>query len=405
MKKKIKDLNDSFLEENKCIFKKYKPIKKIGSGNFGNIYSTIRLNDKSVFAMKTEKIKSERNILESEAYYLFILQGFGIPKLISYGHSKKYNILIETLLDKSLYNLFIGNNEKTSITDVCLIGLQILDRLEWIHSKNIIHRDVKPDNFLIGINDPNIIYIIDFGLCKKYRSSKTGKHILPKLTGKLTGNFRFCSPYVLKGKESSRRDDLISLGYVLIYLFKKELPWENLFKGLTNMRNLNYSKLVFLKDTNGCGKLFENIPQELIEYFKYTQKLKFEQDPDYSYLRSLFKKVLIFSNSINRELTFSWIKSKSIELSAIQSDRTKKKYGSHSRLLNKIKSNHRKINSFFLENIEEKSKILNKKIKNINDSEKNISENEGKIKYFQNNPNNNIKIIKFCRSIKKRNYP
>ena len=63
------------------------------------------------------------------------------------------------------------------MSDICLIGLQVLDRLEWIHSKDIIYRDIKPENFLIGIDDPNVIYIVDFGLCKKYRSSKTGKHL------------------------------------------------------------------------------------------------------------------------------------------------------------------------------------------------------------------------------------
>ena len=192
MKKSFKALNDSFLNENKYIFKKYKPIKKIGHGTFGNIYSTIRINDKSVFAMKIEKLKSKNKVLESEAYYLYTLQGFGIPKLISFGHTKKYNILIETLLDKSLYNIFFEKNIKCNINDVCLIGMQILDRLEFIHSKDIIYRDIKPENFLIGINDPNVIYIVDFGLCKKYRSSKTGRHILPKLTGKFNGNFVLC---------------------------------------------------------------------------------------------------------------------------------------------------------------------------------------------------------------------
>ena len=106
-KKIIAELNDSFLNENKIIFKKYKPIKEIGRGSFGKIYSTIRLEDQSVFAMKTESKTSYNNILETEAYYLLTLKGLGIPELISYGQNAKYNILIETLLDKSLFDLFI----------------------------------------------------------------------------------------------------------------------------------------------------------------------------------------------------------------------------------------------------------------------------------------------------------
>ena len=157
----LKEINDSFLQDNKYIFKKYKPIKKIGKGSFGNIYSAIRLKDKNVFAMKTEKLKkSKYNILESEAYYLYTLQGFGFPKLISFGHTKNYNILIETLLDKSLEDLYIKNKIESNLGDICLIGIQLLDRLEWIHSKDIIYRDIKPENFLLSINDPNVMLYI-----------------------------------------------------------------------------------------------------------------------------------------------------------------------------------------------------------------------------------------------------
>ena len=88
----LNELNDSFLNENKIIFKKYKPIKIIGKGAFGRIYSTIRLEDKSVFAMKTEIKNPLRKLLENEAFSLFNLKGLGIPDLISFGHTKKYNI-------------------------------------------------------------------------------------------------------------------------------------------------------------------------------------------------------------------------------------------------------------------------------------------------------------------------
>ena len=221
----MQKIYDIFFGQNKYIFKKYKTIKQIGYGAFGNVYSVIRLKDKKIFAMKTEK-RNKESKLESEAYYLYTLQkGIGFPKLISYGHIINYNILIETLLGKSLYDIFISKNILCNIIEVCLIGNQILDRLEWIHSNNIIYRDIKPENFLIGINDPDIIYIIDFGLCKKYRSSKTGKHILPKTIGTMSGTLKYASLNVLNGKELSRRDDLISLGYMLIYLLKRNLPW------------------------------------------------------------------------------------------------------------------------------------------------------------------------------------
>ncbi len=104
-------INDSFLKE-KNIFKKYKPIKLIDKGNYGKIYFVLNIKNESHFAMKVEKKNESQNILKSEAYYLFSLQGFGIPKFISYGHTKNYNILVETLLDKSLYSIFIKNKKK-----------------------------------------------------------------------------------------------------------------------------------------------------------------------------------------------------------------------------------------------------------------------------------------------------
>ena len=183
MLKKMNTLSlvDNFFEKNEIIFKKYKIIKTIGKGSFGIIYLAERIIDKKLFALKAEKINTPNNFLESEAFFLYTLQGFGIPKFISYGHTKKYKILIEELLGKSLEDLFIPKQGKCNLIDICLIGIQLLDRLEWIHSKNIIYRDIKPENFLIGLKDPNIIYIIDFGSCKKYRSSKTGKHVPQKI--------------------------------------------------------------------------------------------------------------------------------------------------------------------------------------------------------------------------------
>ena len=352
MEKNSPKLNDSFIDNNECIFKKYKPIKKIGSGSFGNIYSAVRISDKKKFAMKIERKNKQKNILESEAYYLYNLQGFGFPKLITFGHIQKYNILIESLLDKSLHTIFLKTKTLCSIEDLCLIGLQLLDRLEWIHSKNIIYRDVKPENFLIGINDPNVIYVVDFGLCKKYRSSKTGKHILPKLTGKFNGTLRYASSNIVKGKESSRRDDLISLGYMLIYLLKRKLPWPNSFKGLNKQQ---YIELINSKETNDDGRLFNNLQEELVDYIKYTKNLKFEQDPDYSYLRHLLHKILFNINLNYKKLSFSWINSQNRELSGYpKRNSASRKSSPYYRIFKSIKEKKLK-----------KAKLYNLNLKNL----------------------------------------
>ena len=354
---------DNFLEDNTLIFKKYKPIKKIGYGASGNIYSTIRLSDKSVFAMKKEpKSKSKkRNFLELEAYNLYRLQGgLGIPKLITFGYVKNYNILIETLLDKSLFKIFIENKRKCHLYEVCLIGYQLLERLKWIHSKDLIYRDIKPENCLIGLSYPNVIYIVDFGLCKQYRSSKTGKHILPKSTGKFNGTLFYASPNAIKGKEISRRDDLISLGYMLIFLLKRELPWKYY---TIDLRESKLFELTYLKDTNGVGKLFKNIPNEFKEYIIYSRNLKFEQEPDYSYLSSLFIKIITDMNLDYERITFSWIDvNERKQLIGIPRSHPKRKESSHKRLYtnieNKIKHN------LIAKKINENQKQINKTFQN-----------------------------------------
>ena len=164
-KNEVKDENNSIenIENdpiiNKIFFKKYKAIKKIEEGSFCSIYEGICLKTKSLIAIKLEE-RNNSNLLEQEAYNLFTLKGFGILEMISFGKNDKYNILIEQLLGDSLYKIFLANRKRFTLKDICLIGLQCLDRIEWIHAKNYIHRDIKPENFIFGRKDPRIIYMI-----------------------------------------------------------------------------------------------------------------------------------------------------------------------------------------------------------------------------------------------------
>ena len=315
------------------IFNKYKILQEIGKGAFGRVYCVQKISSKETFAMKTELLTSTDKNLEKEAYNLLLLQGFGIPKIITYGRNKTHNILIEELLGNSLGYIFVQKNSECLISDICMIGMQLLDRLKWIHSKNVIYRDIKPENILIGKKDPNVIYLIDFGLCKKYRSSKTEKHILPKATKFFSGNMKFASYNALIGKEQSRRDDLIPLGYVLIFLAKKNLPWK--YEGRC-FDNGKYIELIKNKRTNGNGSLFYDIPDELKEYIKYTINLKFEQEPDYEYLKSLLGKVLLRNNLDIKKIYFSWINPKNKKLIGSPSDKNNKKSDFRRRLLKNI---------------------------------------------------------------------
>ena len=288
---------------NKIFFKKYKILKKIGKGSFGLVYLCKQINTENYFAMKFEPKEQQDLILEHESYILYYLKGFGIPDIITYGHNSKYNILVQTLLGKSINSIFLHNNNKFSIKDCCMIGIQILERLEYIHSKYIIHRDIKPDNFLIGNPDINTIYIIDFGLAKKFMSSRTGKHAKFCINKKWSGTSRFASANSLRGVAQSRRDDLESLCYLLLYLLKGSLPWDNVYGKNENEEILLIYKIKkFMKPE----LLFMNLPKETAEFFKYCKKLEYEQKPDYTYLKNLLLNILNYSNEKN-DLNFSWV--------------------------------------------------------------------------------------------------
>ena len=200
----------------KLIFGRYQLIRKLDEGTFGKVYLGLNVKTKGVVAIKLESKKNPLYFLETEAYYLYILKGIGIPKLISYGQNERYNILVETLLGKSLQHLFITKNRYLCLKDVSMIAIQIIERLKFVHSKYIIHRDIKPENFIIGYDDPFIIYLIDFGLSKKYRSSRTGKHVKFSVPKRITGTARYCSLSSLRGCQVSRRNDIEDEEYVNI---------------------------------------------------------------------------------------------------------------------------------------------------------------------------------------------
>ena len=194
------------------------------------------------------------------------------------------------LLGNSIEDIFQKQQKKFSIKTVCMTGIQMLDRLEFVHNKNIIHRDIKPDNFVLGLdNKSHIIYVLDFGLSKKFRSSRTHQHIKFSVNKKLTGTARYASINALKGCEQSRRDDLEAIGYVLMYFLRGSLPWQGLHVHKGEDR---YKKILTKKRGTSAEELCKGFPNEFAEYVNYTRNLEFEADPDYKYLRGLLLSVL-----------------------------------------------------------------------------------------------------------------
>ena len=303
---KTNEKSNNFFPINKIIFKKYKILNLISEGVFGGIYLVVNEITSERFAMKVEKRDSRFRLLEQEGYNLYSIKGLGIPELISFGRISNYNILIEELLGKSLNQIFIENNFKFSLKDICLISIQLIDRIEIVHSKTLIHRDIKPENFLIGNKNPDIIYITEFGLCAKYCSSKTGKHILPGFRGTFTGTLRYSSANAQRGNQQSRRDDLESLGYTILFFMKGRLPWMNL-EHIINEKEL-YLKTYSMKKFITVERLCKGLPSEIAEYFKYVKLLKFQEEPNYDYLKNLFIELLKKNGFEDYEnLTFSWV--------------------------------------------------------------------------------------------------
>ena len=381
----------NFIKKYPLIFKKFRPMKHLCKGAFCDIYAGINILTKEKVAIKVEeRYKMDKN-LETECYFLFSLKGIGIPKVISFGHNKEYDILVMPLLGKSLHEIQSTKNFNFEFKDICLMAIQIIERIQWVHSQKIIHRDIKPDNFLIGLDDPNIIYLIDFGLSKKYRSSITGNHIKCTRIKKFVGSLRYASINALRLREQSRRDDLESIGYMLICLIKGKLPWDNI--KIDNKRT-SYLKFSQYKKNISPELLCNNLPEEFLDYIKYVRNLNFEDEPDYNYLKSLFQIMLNKQGFEEKKIFFSWINENNISRIKKEINLSKRTSSSRGRILNKIRKSinnkrsiseiHNGLNSDNFNDDEE-----NKYSYNINNykKKKNNEENEGVVrqKKFGNN--------------------
>ena len=211
--------------------------------------------------------------------------------------------MIMELLGDNLEKLFNKNNRKFSLKTICEISNQTISRLEYIHNKNIIHRDIKPENFLIGINNnKNILYLIDYGLSKKYKNKK-GFHI-PYIEGKkLIGTIKYISINTLLGIEQSRRDDLESLSYTIIYLLKGNLPWIGL---KVKNKNEKIEKIMNMKMYSKLDEICDGLPKEFAIFLQYTRDIGFNQTPNYNFLRKIIENVsiknkIILDNQLNFE--------------------------------------------------------------------------------------------------------
>ncbi|MES1907298.1 MAG: hypothetical protein MHM6MM_000447 [Cercozoa sp. M6MM] len=287
------------------IASKYRLGQKIGSGSFGDIYAGISILSNEEVAIKLETHKTRHPQLAYEyKLYRLLSGGPGIPQVYWFGKEGDFNAMVMEMLGPSLEDLFNFCSRKFTLKTVLMLADQMLARIEYVHAKSFIHRDIKPDNFLVGLGKRklNQVFVIDFGLAKKYRDPRTHQHIPYVEHKSLTGTARYASINTHLGIEQSRRDDLESLGFVLMYFNRGALPWQGLRAGTKKEK---YDKISEKKMSTPVEVLCRHFPLEFSTYLSYCRSLRFDDKPDYAYLRRLFRD-LFFRSGFAADYRFDW---------------------------------------------------------------------------------------------------
>jgi serine/threonine protein kinase len=269
---------------------KYKLLNKIGEGSFGSIYKGENCRTREEVAIKVEPISNGTTLLKNESkIYQYLLGTNCIPQVKWYGKDEINYYMVIPLLGNNLEQLFIEKQQQFSLKLILQIGIQILYLLKAIHEKGLVHRDIKPDNFLLGIDsEKNKLFLIDFGLCKTY--IKDDKHIEMKQTSSLIGSLTYASINAHNKIELSRRDDLESLGYMLIYFSLGNLPWRE----IDFSKNINANLNVIQLKTDIIADI--KIPSIIKEYINNIRNLEFKEEPNYELYIDKFTKEINRNN-------------------------------------------------------------------------------------------------------------
>lgn len=256
---------------------------RIGGGSFGEVYKGYDERTKKPVAFKIEHAVSRFQLVYHEGKTLKELQnGKRIPKLYWYGRDGQFNFLVMELLGISVEQILERHKYSLPLKKCTPIFRQMMKRIEYLHKHDIIHRDVKCENFVLSRdNNEKKVYIIDFGLSKPYTIVKGGVHIPYRENKGLTGTVRYASINSHLGIESSRRDDIESLIYVFIYMIKGELPWQGITATTRNERHM------LIRDRKvkiPIDELCKHCPYQIGEMLAYTRSLKFSETPDYKFL-------------------------------------------------------------------------------------------------------------------------
>lgn len=278
---------------------------RIGSGSYSEVHLGIDKDSGDKVAVKFEWVYAEKTgklLAEAELYRSLSKKG-NVPSIIWCGSEGEYNIMVMELLGPSMEDLIESYGGKFSLKTVLMLAEQMIDRIEYVHSFGIVHRDIKPENFLVGAGDrSNHVYIVDFGLAKRYLD-QNACHIPCTQRSSLTGTVRYASLNVHRGFEPSRRDDVGSIGYLLVYMALGRLPWQgvNAKSKKTKRRRIQHRK-----EQLTYAQLCKDLPYEFAAYLEYCDSLEYDQVPDYNRLRQLMRSAMT-RESLEPDLKFDWI--------------------------------------------------------------------------------------------------
>lgn len=214
------------------------------------------------------------------------------------------DVMVMDLLGPSLKELFKQCNHSFSLKTTLQLADQMLERIEIMHSKLIVHCDIKPANFVIGLgNHANTIYCIDFGLSRSYYDLKTKKHIPFKEDRNFVGTPRYASINAHLHGPKTRRDDLESIGYLFVYFLKGSLPWQGI-KCVDKKKTKE--EILKVKQSTSLSSLCHGLPREFREYLKYTRKLKYDEKPNIPLLRKMFHDLYVSSKCADIPQQWDW---------------------------------------------------------------------------------------------------
>lgn len=307
----------------------YRLEKHLGNGSFGDVYMGYNVVTKQRVAIKVENHKSAkpkpgagpqvnparqpRSKLYLEYKIYKSMHGSpGFPEVYYYGHMETFDCMAMEHLGLSLEHHLRDCGGTFSVATVVQLGVQLVTRIEQLHASSYVHRDIKPENFLVGREGAaGTVFMIDMGLATTYRSPQSRKHASMMTGRSLTGTLRYLSIHAHKGYSLSRRDDLESLMYMLVYFLLGRLPWQGMSltkvsKGVRRKigRREQYKMIRRVKERHaeGClptqvkeqanrGCMWRMVPKEFATLFQYVRSMRFEEKPDYIYIRKLLRAV------------------------------------------------------------------------------------------------------------------